>query len=151
MSSETTLVEAIDAIRAGDQETARTLLLELTQSAPQLAEGWLWLAAVTPNPAGKLAHLRQAHALAPNDRRTIAGLRALGEIVGDPIPAARQAQADALETGAAAAVAPKPPLSPIALPQFAPTGVRSRRPLPWGILALIGVALLVFPLMYWFT
>ena len=55
MSSETTLVEAIDAIRAGDQETARTLLLELTQSAPQRAEGWLWLAAVTPNPAGKLA------------------------------------------------------------------------------------------------
>ena len=150
MSAETSLLEAIHAIRSGDQDTARALLLELTASEPNNGESWLWLAAVTHDPALKLTHLRQAHALAPNDRRVISGLRALGDIVGDPLPEPKMPRVAKAEH-AAAAHPGKAPANPLALPSFAPTGVYSRRPLPWGLIALVCIAMVLMPLAYLFA
>ena len=146
MSAETALLDAIQAIRSGDQSTARTMLLDLTTAEPHQPDSWLWLAAVTHESDEKLVHLRRAHSLAPDDRRIIAGLRALGDTVAEPMPAAPLEQPATFARPAE--VEPKVVAGPMALPHFAPTGVRSRRPLPWRLIALVCLAMVLMPLAY---
>ncbi len=177
MAAHQSLDSAIQALRNGDRTTARELLQQLTETEPLLSEGWLWLAAASDNPETKLSHLRQALALNLQDRRIVAGLRALGEQVGDPMAAASSVGevetdvasahpvVEAQPTSAAAAVpsaAAVQPIrvaavaspaaglpNPLAVPRFVATEVHARRPIPWALVTLVSVVVLLIPLTFW--
>ena len=161
MAAHQSLDSAIQALRNGDRDTARTLLHQLTEAEPLLFDGWLWLAAASDDAKAKRTYLRQALALNPHDARVIAGLRALGETVSEPVvaPAPPQAaEADVVPVDAvaepqlkksAAKVAPAIASSPLAMPRFVATDVRAPRPIPWSMIALACVVVLLIPLTFW--
>ena len=175
MAAHQSLDMAIQALRNGDRDTARGLLQQLTEAEPLLPEGWLWLAAASDNTEAKLTHLRQALALNPQDRRIVAGLRAMGEHVGDPaaaptretdtvvgaVPAGVESQPVKVVVAPAstaeaqpASIAVVPPSAaglpnPLALPRFVTTEVHARRPIPWAVVALACVVVLLIPLTFW--
>jgi hypothetical protein len=147
MSTDLALERAIQALRTGDRETARTLLHELTQAQPLRPEGWLWLAAAQDDPIQKRVCLKQVLALDPDNQRAVAGLRALEQ------------QADG--TTAQPTVAPAASVDPVAKsptaatganrlaqPRFMTTGKRERR-ISWPIVALVGALVILIPLAIW--
>ncbi|PLS77152.1 MAG: hypothetical protein CYG59_25370 [Chloroflexi bacterium] len=176
MAAHQSLDSAIQALRNGDRDTARELLQQLTEAEPLLPEGWLWLAAASDNAEAKLAHLRQAQSLKPHDRRIVAGLRAMDEPGGAPMAAGTpageahpdvrfappvveaqpinvaSAPAPAAEVQPASVGATSPAAglpNPLAMPRFVATGVHTRRPIPWSLVALVCVVVLLIPLTFW--
>ncbi|MBV9791231.1 MAG: hypothetical protein JOZ51_23755 [Chloroflexi bacterium] len=148
MSTDLSLERAIQALRAGDRETGRALLHELTQAEPLRPEGWLWLAAAQDDPIQKRVCLQQALALDPGNQHAAAGLRALEQQTGSPTiqPTAATApitEPAAVETPATANVANR-----LAQPRFTTTGKRERR-ISWPIVALVGALVILIPLAIW--
>ena len=146
MAVDPSLAHAIQTLRAGDRNAARTILSELTQNEPLLSEGWLWLAAASDDPAQKRTYLRQVLALNPADQRAEAGLRVLD----------RQAAATSSTPEAGAIIpvvtttqAPEKlftPPSRYAKPQFVAIEERKRWPIPPAFIALICALILLIPL-----
>lgn len=148
MSTDLSLERAIQALRAGDRETGRALLHELTQAEPLRPEGWLWLAAAQDDPIQKRVCLQQVLALDPGNQHAAAGLRALEQQTGSPAvqPTAAttsSAEPAATNTSAAANVANR-----LAQPRFTTTGKRERR-ISWPIVALVGALVILIPLAIW--
>lgn len=145
------LEQAIHSLRNGDRAAAQTLLLQLTAEQPALAEGWLWLAAVSEDATQKRSHLQQALALNPQDPRAAAALRALGD-APQPAPLTEMPAEPAQPAQALPLVeVPKlklPSIDPLAQPRFVTTGVQSRH-VPWTLIALICAIVVLIPLTLW--
>jgi hypothetical protein len=146
------LSPAIQALRAGDRETARTLLLQFTEVEVSRADGWLWLAAASVDEAEKRDYLQRAWTLDPHDTRIIAGLRAIGVDVQPP------AHAPVVETAVPVVMEETKsvdlprvelPASLLAPPRFATTGVRAPRTIPWTLIALVCMIALLIPVTLW--
>jgi hypothetical protein len=147
MSTDLSLERAIQALRAGDRETGRALLHDLTQAEPLRPEGWLWLAAAQDDPIQKRVCLQQVLALDPGNQQAAAGLRALAQQTGS---LATQ-PTTAITSSAESAVA-QPPATNVAnrlaQPRFNTTGKRERR-ISWPIVALVGALVILIPLAIW--
>jgi hypothetical protein len=156
MSNDLSLERAIQALRAGDRETARFLLHQLTQAEPLKSDGWLWLAAAQDDLLQKRVCLQQALALNPTDQRAIAALNALSQQPGN------QAAASVSNTFTPQSAAfpsngdqptdqttPTTPTGRLAQPRFVATGVQARRAIPWPVVVLVGVLVIVIPLALW--
>lgn len=78
------LLRQADKVAAnGKRSAAEDLYRQITEEAPNLADGWAGLAAVLLDPAEKEAALEKALALDPQNGRALAGL---AEVRGEPIP-----------------------------------------------------------------
>ena len=147
MSTDLSLERAIQALRAGDRETGRALLHELTQAEPLRPEGWLWLAAAQDDPIQKRVCLQQVLALDPGNQQAAAGLRALEQQTGS-----RATQSTAAIAPSAEPAATNTPTANIAnrlaQPRFTTTGKRERR-ISWPIVALVGALVILIPLAIW--
>lgn len=147
MSTDLSLERAIQALRAGDRETGRALLHELTQAEPLRPEGWLWLAAAQDDPIQKRVCLQQVLALDPGNQQAAAGLRALEQQTGSPTvqpTAATNLNVEPAATNTSAVnIANR-----LAQPRFTTTGKRERR-ISWPIVALVGALVILIPLAIW--
>ncbi len=169
MATDSALAHAIHMLRNGEREAARSLLEQITQDEPLNADGWLWLAAATDAPAQKRMYLQQVLAINPADQRAQAGLRALdqqaGELSAAPVAISTGSSALQAEPTIQSAAEPAtskpetvaPTATPLRLehrlspPRFVATGVRSRRAIPWQILAIIGILVLLIPLAFFLS
>lgn len=139
------LEQAIQALRSGEREPARRMLLALSEAEPTRPEVWLWLAGATDDAEWKRTYLRRVLALNPSEQRAVAALQALGvaravPTVASAVPASTPIVADAT---------PAAPPNALAAPRFAATGVRARRPIPWTLLALLCAVAVLIPLTLW--
>lgn len=148
MSTDLSLERAIQALRAGDRETGRALLHELTQADPLRPEGWLWLAAAQDDPIQKRVCLQQALALDPGNQHAAAGLRALEQQTGSPTIQPTAATNLNVEPAAVTPPAAANVASRLAQPRFTTTGKRERR-ISWPIVALVGALVILIPLAIW--
>lgn len=147
MTADTLLDQAKAALRAGERETARRLLLQLTEAAPERVDGWLWLAAASTDADWKRTYLERVLRLDPGNALALAGLRALGVTPpAAPPPPAPAAVAPPLPRQAAPSAAREAawPLGVRRL-SFRPTGERSVRWV-WALVALLGVLIALLPL-----
>ncbi len=71
------LAAAIEAVEQNDMETARTLLKGYTAHHPDDAQGWLWLSRVTEQPKEKIAALKRALEIQPENVAALHELSAL--------------------------------------------------------------------------
>ena len=152
MSNDLSLERAIQLLRAGDRETARFLLHQLTQAEPLKSDGWLWLAAAQDDLLQKRVCLQQALALNPTDQRAIAGLNALqsSNQAGATASSAFETQPSAPQpNGATDQTSPTLSAGRLAQPRFATTGVQARRSIPWPVVALVGALVILIPLALW--
>ena len=72
------LREGIEAIRAGERERGRELLLRVVEADPGVEPAWLWLADAVDDDADKITALENALTLNPNNaaaRKQLAALR----------------------------------------------------------------------------
>lgn len=106
----------IEAIRAGERERGRELLLQVVEADERVEPAWLWLAAAVDEPADKLTALENALALNPHNARAREQWEALRQQLGlTPLPApveakaAAQAEAKAPAESSQAAVPPTLP------------------------------------------
>lgn len=152
MATDVALQQAIQALRAGDRVAARAMLHTLTADQPSQLDGWLWLAAASDAAADKHTYLQRALNINPADPRVLAALRAL-----NTAPTAPTMTDAAAQPVAAPAIAPeptpsKPPAHPLAAPRFVATGVRTRSPIAWRLVALLSLLLVVaIPLLVLFS
>jgi hypothetical protein len=100
------LQQAKDAIRAGDRETGKRLLLDLLHTDPQHEMAWLWLSEVVEYPENKVECLQRALAINPDNKAAQRGLARLQQqlaILPDEEPgtksSARQEMNTLLEEG----------------------------------------------------
>jgi tetratricopeptide (TPR) repeat protein len=73
----------IEAIRAGERERGRELLLRVVDADPRVEPAWLWLASAVDDPADKITALENALSLNPHNaaaRDQLAALRGEGAI-----------------------------------------------------------------------
>ncbi|WP_029215501.1 hypothetical protein [Kallotenue papyrolyticum] len=146
MTADTLLDQAKAALRAGERETARRLLLQLTEAAPERVDGWLWLAAASTDADWKRTYLERVLRLDPGNALALAGLRALGVTL--PAAPSRSPASPATTLPQA----PRPAVPEAALPlgvrrlTFHATGARGFR-LSWTVLALLGALLALIPLV----
>jgi hypothetical protein len=153
MSAEVSLEQAIQSLRAGDHETARTILRQLAHTESPSPDVWLWLAAASDDPEQKRTCLEQVLSLNPDDQRAQAALRALEKstaTVPQPTTTPAATASTTSITQPTASETPKlPPPRPLARPQFAVTGVRARRPIPWRFVALVVALVMLIPITLW--
>lgn len=71
------LKDGIAAIRAGERERGRELLLEVVEADANIEPAWLWLAAAVDDPADKIIALENALTLNPQNSRVRAELEKL--------------------------------------------------------------------------
>jgi tetratricopeptide (TPR) repeat protein len=82
------LREGIEAMRAGDRQRGRALLLRVVEADPRVEPAWLWLAAAVDEPADKITALENALTLNPHNVAARAQLAVLrGETVIEAPPA----------------------------------------------------------------
>ena len=62
--------EAVAAAKAGETNAARTLFERFTQDQPNVPQAWLWRAHLAADTTEKVAHLRQAQMLDPDQPQT---------------------------------------------------------------------------------
>lgn len=145
------LESAIAALRAGDREAARAVLAQIREQQPQLVDVWLWSAAASDDNDQKQTYLEQALTIEPQHPRALAALKALGVSVDRPpvsvpVAAAEQPTAQAerrLHKNVASSG------SPLAAARLAPTGVRTRRALPWTMIMVLVALVMLIPLTLW--
>lgn len=77
-STETMLMEAIAAARAGDRVRARSLLTRLLRADSSVVDYWIWLSAVVESRREKVYCLESALKLDPTNRAVMRGLVVLG-------------------------------------------------------------------------
>ena len=65
----TRLNEAINLISAGRRAEARAILLELSEQYPRVEQIWMWLVASTDDTESRLAYLRHALDINPNNEK----------------------------------------------------------------------------------
>jgi twitching motility two-component system response regulator PilG len=70
------LSEGIAAAQTGDHVLARTLLLQVTDQAPNNELAWLWLASIVDVPEHRLAFLERALGINPNNQQAQSWLQA---------------------------------------------------------------------------
>lgn len=147
-ADQSTLQHAIQALRNGDRVAARTALHQFTTDHPLEVDGWLWLAAATDDLADKRTYLQQTLALQPEDRRVVAALRTLdgapaaAATVTTPLPITSDTTLSSHQPAAAVNEA-ETSRNPLVVPRFVPTGVRTRRPIPWRLIALASAILML--------
>ncbi|MBX7223107.1 MAG: tetratricopeptide repeat protein [Blastocatellia bacterium] len=61
------LEEGLTALENGEVATARMKLLEVTDLNPRNEVAWVWLSQITDSARGKIAYLRRAHEIKPED------------------------------------------------------------------------------------
>ena len=76
------LNEGIGAIRRGDVERGRALLLQVVEADERIEPAWLWLSAAMEDPADKLAALENVLALNPNNAQARTQMAALRQELG---------------------------------------------------------------------
>jgi hypothetical protein len=137
MATDVALQQAIQALRAGERAAAQTMLHTFTEAQPSQPDGWLWLAAACDDVDHKRTYLLRAQALRPRDPRVLAALRALDGGARPVAPEQPMVERPApVVAQPAAPPAPAAAAHPLAAPRFVTTGVRSRRPISWRIVAL---------------
>jgi len=77
-STETMLMEAIAAARAGDRVRARSLLTRLLRADSSVVDYWIWLSSVVESRREKIYCLESALKLDPTNRGVLRGLVVLG-------------------------------------------------------------------------
>lgn len=82
LTAEEILRRGIAAVRVGDDDEARSLLIEVTQRQPDNADAWLWLAGVESGPQRKRAAFERVLALRPGDVDAADGLERLVDKYG---------------------------------------------------------------------
>jgi tetratricopeptide (TPR) repeat protein len=107
------LKEGIRAVRGGERERGRALLLQVVEADERIEAAWLWLSAAVDDPADKLVALENALTLNPNNAPAQAQLSELRRRLGaaDAAPVA-----DAPRTAAPAPGRASPPASPTPIP-----------------------------------
>ena len=70
------LSEGIAAAQSGDNAVARTLLLQVTDQAPDNETAWLWLASIVELPEHRLAFLERALGINPHNEQAQAWMQA---------------------------------------------------------------------------
>jgi thioredoxin-like negative regulator of GroEL len=138
------LEQAIQALRSGERDPARRMLLELSEAEPTRPEVWLWLAGATDDAEWKRTYLRRVLALNPQEQRAVAALQKLGVAHDVPQLAPVVTTTPRIEKSASAT-----PTNVFAAPRFAATGVRARRSIPWTLLALLCAVAVLIPLTLW--
>jgi len=100
---------AIVAFNAGRRAEARTLLIQLTRSAPTMENAWMWLAAASENEDEKTDALRRVLRLNPNNVKARTALRQItGEEPADVPP-------PTLDTASAVARPARSGIDPVSL------------------------------------
>lgn len=77
MDNKKLLQDAIAAIRSGDKETARQLLLEITGSDPNNENAWLWMTQVVSSKDERIKYLQNVLRINPNNESAKRGLAQL--------------------------------------------------------------------------
>lgn len=70
------------AIKAGDREGGRELLLRVVEADERSEPAWLWLSAAVDDPADQLVALENVLAVNPTHAQALAGMRALRQQLG---------------------------------------------------------------------
>ncbi len=112
------LKDAIQAIRSGERERGRDLLLQVVEADDHVEPAWLWLSVAVDDPNDKLVALENVLTLNPNHTQARAEVRKVRRLLGvaedTPIPESLRAVA----SPPARVPAPETPPSPI--PESAP-------------------------------
>ncbi|MGQ0603251.1 MAG: tetratricopeptide repeat protein [Anaerolineales bacterium] len=74
----------IEAIRAGERERGREMLLRVVEADSRVEPAWLWLASALDDPSDKITALENALTLNP---RNTAARQQLAALRGEPLPA----------------------------------------------------------------
>lgn len=144
------LESAIAALRAGDREAARAVLAQIREQKPQLVDVWLWSAAASDDNDQKQTYLKQALTIEPRHPRALAALKALGVSVDRApasVPVAAEQPTAQAERRLHKNVASSG--SPLAAARLAPTGVRTRRAIPWTMIMVLVALVMLIPLTLW--
>jgi tetratricopeptide (TPR) repeat protein len=119
------LKDAIQAIRSGERERGRDLLLHVVEADDHVEPAWLWLSVAVDDPNDKLIALENALTLNPGNAQARAELRKLRKQLGvaedTPIPESVRAVAPP------PARTPAPETTPAPIPESAPA---SPTPIP---------------------
>ena len=134
------LGEAIAALRANDRQTARTLLAQLREQQSNAIETWLWSAAASDDSSEKCTFLKQALVIEPHNERAQAALLAAG---GGTIKSAPPSVAEAVPQQRVV------PHKRFAAPRLRATGAKTRRSVPWTLIALALIVIALIPLTLW--
>lgn len=107
------LKDGIAAIRAGERERGRDLLLEVVEADSRIEPAWLWLATAVDDPADKIIALENALTLNPQNSRVRAELEKLKP---PPQPEEKKPSLWDTDDQAEAAPPPEPPAPPSPAP-----------------------------------
>jgi tetratricopeptide (TPR) repeat protein len=107
------LKDGISAIRGGDRERGRALLLQVVGADDRIEPAWLWLSAAVDDPADKLVALENVLVLNPNNAQAQAQVRSLREQLGIAQGAPPPEQASAPERAAPARLEAASHLTPL--------------------------------------
>jgi hypothetical protein len=80
------LQRAIAAVRSGDKETGKRLLVEVIRNDPRNETAWLWMSAVSDIDEQRRACLERVLAINPNNETARRGLETLRQGQAKPIP-----------------------------------------------------------------
>lgn len=128
------IVQAREALRRGDKETARQLGEQAALLNPGLEDAWLILTAAEPNPEDALAYAQQALEIAPSSGRA---LKAVEWAI------ARLKQSQAAGTGAASARPAETSVAPVQeQPKLETAPAKKSNRWPWVIAAVALLLLL---------
>lgn len=108
------LKDGIAALRAGERERGRDLLLEVVEADPNIEPAWLWLATAVDDPADKIIALENALTLNPHNNRVRAELEKLKP------PPPPETKPKSLWEPEETPAAPPPRESPVSAPRPAP-------------------------------
>src|SRR5574337_2160273 len=114
------LKEGINAIRRGERERGRDLLLQVVEADDHVEPAWLWLSAAVDDPADKLVALENVLTLNPNNAQAQTGVRQLRQQLGiaedTPIPESLRAVPAPAPTGIPAPLPESLPAAPTPTP-----------------------------------